>query len=289
MALPDITVQQLEYLDAVERSPTWAAAAASLGVSPSALSQGLAELERRVGVRLFDRAGRRRVPTAEHAVVLAHARRVLAQTSDLVAWAGEARAGRRGRVRVGMIDAAAVDRFPEELRRFRAERPGLDFHLTVAPSGELLGLLADGRLDLAVCVAPPAPVAGLVTEAVADEPLRLYAPDGARAGDPHRWGPWVTFPAGSHSRAAIAAAVRGAGARFEVVAESHQPEVLREMVRLGMGWTVLPPTQAERPPAPLVPARRAPLLVRRLVVATRRDGLPNPAGEQLIALLRRSG
>ena len=34
--------------------------------------------------------------------------------------------------------------------------------------------------------------------------------------------------------------VAEAGARFEVVAESHQPEVLREMVLLGVGWTVLP-------------------------------------------------
>src|SRR4051794_40545880 len=115
MGLPDITVQQLEYLDAVDRHDVWAEAARSLGVSPSALSQGLAELERRVGIPLFERQGRRRVPTAECRVVLEHARRVLAQTDDLVTWAADRRQGRTGQVRVGMIDAAAVDRYPDLL------------------------------------------------------------------------------------------------------------------------------------------------------------------------------
>ena len=40
--LPDISITQLEYLVAVQEAETWAEAAANLGVSQSALSQGLA-------------------------------------------------------------------------------------------------------------------------------------------------------------------------------------------------------------------------------------------------------
>jgi DNA-binding transcriptional LysR family regulator len=47
--LPNISVQQLEYLAAVHEAPTWHDAAAAVGMTPSALSQGLAELERRLG------------------------------------------------------------------------------------------------------------------------------------------------------------------------------------------------------------------------------------------------
>src|SRR5580700_5832320 len=107
-ALPNLTVAQLEYLAAAVDAPTWAAAAEDLGVSPSALSQGLAELERRLGLTLFEPRGRRRVPTPEAAPVVAHARRVLAQTRDLAAWASSARRGEVGSLRVGMIDAAAL-------------------------------------------------------------------------------------------------------------------------------------------------------------------------------------
>jgi DNA-binding transcriptional LysR family regulator len=279
-------VQQLEYLDAAVRLPTWASAAESLGVSPSALSQGLAELERRVGLRLFRPEGRRRVPTDAAGPVVAHARRVLAQTRDLAAWAADARAGRAGRLRVGLIDAAAVDRYPEVLRAFRADEPDVDLHLVVAPSEALLDQLRDDDLDLVVCVAPLPTPAHLEIVELIDEPLGIYAPPGRRAGAPASWGPWVCFPSGSHTRRLIVDALRAEGAPVEIVAESHQPEVLREMVRLGIGWTVLPITQAEREPTPLRRARRAPLTTRTLVAARRADALDNPAADRLLSRLQ---
>ena len=75
--LPDLTIRQLEYLVAVADEPTWAVAAQRVGVSPSALSQGLAELERRLGLTLFESVGRRRVLRSSASPVLDHARRVL--------------------------------------------------------------------------------------------------------------------------------------------------------------------------------------------------------------------
>ena len=85
-SMPDLSIRQLEYLVAVADSDTFAMAAERVGVSPSALSQGLAELERRVGVPLFDREGRRRVLRADTEPVLAHARQVVALTADLSDW-----------------------------------------------------------------------------------------------------------------------------------------------------------------------------------------------------------
>lgn len=289
VALPNLTVQQLEYLDAVSRSPTWAQAAALVGVSPSALSQGLAELERRLGVTLFERLGRRQVPTEEAAVVLDHARRVVAQTRDLARWAATTRSGRSGRLRLGMIDAAAVDRYPDVLREFRRERPELDLHLAVAPSGELLDQVRRGALDLAICVAPPDAGADLDIVPLVEDPLAVYTPLTGRVGPPATWGPWVTFPADSHTRAIIGARLGELGASFEVVAESHQPEVLREMVRLGLGWTVLPVSQGERPPDPLRRARKAPIVHRQLVGARRHGAPPHPAAEALLAALTSAG
>lgn len=94
----------------------------------------------------------------------------------------------------------------------------------------------------------------------------------------------MTFPAGSHTRAVIAGALGSLGVPFQVVAESHQPEVLREMVLLGLGWTVLPTVQA----AGLTPARAAPIATRRLVVARRIAAAPLPAADALIHTLRSS-
>ena len=259
-------------------------AAERVGVSASALSQGLAELERRVGVALFDRNGRRRPVRSAAAPVVAHARQVLGLTGDLADWAERVRTGRSGRLRLGMIDAAAVVRYPEVLRAFRVERPEVDLLLRVAPSATLLDLLVAGTLDVVVCVEPPSPVPGIETEALVEEHLAVYGPPGVNVGPAATWGPWVLFPAGSHTRSVVVDALRRLGAPLDVVAESHQPEVLREMVRLGTGWTVLPTTQAEHGDRPLAPGRE--LATRRLAIATRSGSVHDPAVDELAAALR---
>ncbi|MYE76232.1 MAG: LysR family transcriptional regulator [Acidimicrobiaceae bacterium] len=283
--LPDLSIRQLEYLVAVADSDTFALAAEQVGVSPSALSQGLAELERRVGVSLFDREGRRRVLRSDTEPVLDHARQVVALTADLAGWARRTRSGDHGRLRLGMIDASAVQHHGEALRQFRAEHPELRIHLRVGPSGDLLRALVDGSIDVAVCVEPAEPLRGVTTEALMTEDLAIYAPDGRRRPGPSAgWGPWVLFPRGAHTRTVTETALRRRGVPVEVVAESHQPEVLCEMVRLGLGWSVLPVAQAEWGEQALV---RCEILARRRLVTARRSGAaPHPAGVLLEQALR---
>jgi DNA-binding transcriptional LysR family regulator len=282
--LPDLSIRQLEYLVAVADASSWAVAADGVGVSPSALSQGLAELERRIGVPLFERDGRRRRIRDSAAPAVSHARHVLGLTGDLANWADRLREGRTGRLRLGMIDAAAVGHHSGAVRRFRADRPDVDLRLRVAPSAPLIDLLISGDLDIVVCVDPPSPISGVVTEPILTEELAVYGPPGTRVGDPSGWGPWVLFPAGSHTRSVIVEALARLGAPLEVAAESHQPEVVREMVRMGAGWTVLPTEQAERGDRALSPGR--PLTTRQLVIATRRNSVLDPAVDELASLLR---
>lgn len=282
--LPDLTIRQLEYLVAVDEAPTWARAAATVGVSPSALSQGLAELEKRLGVALFDRDTRRRRLRPSAAPVVAHARQVLGLTANLARWADRLKRGVAGRVRVGMIDVAAVVHFPDHLQAFRATHPDVELHLRIAPSAALLKLLAAGHLDVAVCVAPPRAAVECAIEPLLTESLAVYGPPGRRLGPPATWGPWVLFPAGSHTRGLVATELRRLGAPIEVVAESHQPEVLREMVRLGAGFTVLPSAQAEDGARPLDHGR--PLVTRQLVIATHAGAVRDPAVDLLIGQLR---
>ena len=101
--LPDVSVTQLEYLVAVDQAATWADAAKSLGVSQSALSQGLAQLQRRLGIQLFSWEGRRRAPLEAAQHVTDHARSILAQTGDLAA---------------ALLDGPRTESQPAGLRRF---------------------------------------------------------------------------------------------------------------------------------------------------------------------------
>jgi DNA-binding transcriptional LysR family regulator len=184
-----------------------------------------------------------------------------------------------------MIDAAAVEHFPEHLRAFRRTNPDVVLRLIVSPSGELLEMLRRGELDVAVLVEPARADDDIDIDILLDEPIVVVAPEGQAIGEPASWGPWVLFPRGSHTRLLIESNLRALGATVEVVAESHQPEVLREMARLGVGWTALPQAQASSRGDQT--AEVGPVLgTRRLVVARRRTRTAHPAAETFVETLR---
>jgi DNA-binding transcriptional LysR family regulator len=284
LSLPDLSIRQLEYLIAVAEENTWADASEAVGVTPSALSQGLAELERRVGVSLFDRVGRRRIlhPNAE--ILLDHARQVISLTSDLAKWSERMRNADEGTIRIGMIDIAAVNYFQGVLKDFRNDHPSLNFHLKVSPSRPLVDALRGGQLDLIVCIEPEEKIKGIEIEPLLTETLSIYRPGGGPLGPPSEWGPWVLFPESSNTRKIISAALKERGSSVNVVADSPQPEVLKEMVNLGIGWTVLPNVQAEAGPRPLVPSSI--LGTRNLIVASRKNAAQSPAIISLLEALK---
>src|SRR4029453_16936424 len=102
-----------------------------------------------------------------------------------------------------------------------------------------------------------------------EEDLAVYAP---ADGPPGAWGPWVTYPAGSATRELVGDALRRAGPPGTVGAESPQPEVLAQMVALGLGWAVLPVAQVERSGVALRRVGADPFARRSLLVARRDDG-----------------
>jgi len=280
----NIHLQQLAYLQEVQRSPTWSEAARRLSISQPALSQSMAEIERRLGVELFERAGRRRVLTQEGAEVAAFASRVLADAHDLTARLVTSRAGEGGRLRVGMIDAASLYVLPRAVRKFREAYPGVRLELTVASSGVLRGMLESFDLDVAFVTGPAERTAAAGVE-VFQEPLYVYGPPRAT------WRPevaeWVLYPRGSETRRGIDAALATRGIVPNVTLESANPQVLRQMVALGFGWSVLPAAVAEEGPEPL--RRRGRKLTQRSLVAVRRAGAaPDPRAEAFLELARQA-
>lgn len=284
-ASPNVSLTQLKYLLATTESSTWKHAATELGVTGPALSQGLAELERRLGIPLFNNDGRHRSLNANGQTIVEHARRIVIEYNDLWRFARSVRDGTAGRLRIGMIDTAALHHFADTLIDFTQQRRDVDFHLVVQPSATLLEMLDRGRLDVIIGVDLPTDDR-YVTTTLLDEPLYIYAPPGVRSPVPvQRWGPWVTFPASSRTRRRIAQHVASRGASFAVVAESSQPSVLRGMVHLGLGWTVLCATDAGQAPYALERFDPEPLASRSLMLSYRKEQHLDPATVSLIRSL----
>ncbi len=235
-----IHLQQLTYLREVERASTFTEAARRLHVSQPALSQSLAELERRIGLPLFEARGRRRELTEVGREAARFASEVLGQTAEFQAWVTSYREGGAGTLTVGMIDAASLYALPDAVRDFRETHPEVRLQLIVDTSGALMERLQRYELDLAFVVAPVAGDFEVVE--VGREPLHIYAPpaDARSAEDAD----WVLYPVGSHTRHQIDEGLARLGIVPRVTLESHNPQVLRQMVELGFGWTVLPPAVA---------------------------------------------
>ena len=155
-----VAVAQLENLRA---------AAESLHLTHSAVSQQIAELESRLGFPLFDRRGRRVHLNAAGQALLRHAAPALAQVDDGVQAAAAARRGARPArddaavVRAALVPAAAgpvAERHP-------------DIPLEIEASAHLVDLQRDGFH--AAIRTGPGPWPGLVHERLYETPTPFIA------------------------------------------------------------------------------------------------------------------
>ncbi|MFG2125221.1 LysR family transcriptional regulator [Streptomyces sp. NPDC048710] len=144
----DIDLRQLRCLVAIVDEGTFTDAAIALGVSQAAVSRTLAALERALGVRLLRRTSRAVTPTAAGLRVVAQARRVLADVTELVL---EATSGHE-RVRIGYAWSALGRHTVAFQRRWTAAHPDTDLHL-VRVNSPSAGL-AEGACELAVVRRP---------------------------------------------------------------------------------------------------------------------------------------
>jgi LysR family hydrogen peroxide-inducible transcriptional activator len=171
------SLQQLVYLVAVDDHRHFGKAAEACFVSQPALSAQIRELERRLGVTLFERGNRKVLPTAVGTAVIDRARGVLRDMDELVAAAHLDPAGLRGPLALGVIPTMAPYLLPGLLPVLTAAHPHVELHLHELKTAEILRQLRDGGLDLGLLALP---VAGddLVAVALAEDPFVLALPEG---------------------------------------------------------------------------------------------------------------
>ncbi len=282
VALPrlDVGTRTLGYLREVARQPTFTEAAQVLGVSQPALSQSLANLERRLGVALFEQDGRRRRFTQAGELVSEFAAEVIGRTGELQARLDAHRAGSAGLLRVGLIDAATLYLLPAALASFCASRPEVRLLVVVEATDALCDRLAGFDLDLAFCVGHNRP--GLMATHICTETLHVYAKQPTE--DPCSVD-WALYPTGSRTRALIEAGLDDRGIAPMVAMESRNPDVLRQMAEVGLAWTVLPEAVGSRSEG-LVEVFPEPVAARPLVLMRRDAAPPDPRAHAMESLAR---
>ena len=248
----DLDVRHLRLITELHATGSVTRAAGHLGITQSAVSHQLRELELRIETPVCIRAGKRLVLTPAGQRLLQAARAVLAELDVASQEIARLHDGRAGVLRVCAQCHTGYHWLPPLLRAFRERHPAVDVDVAVQHSDNAVDALLDGALDVA-----------LLTDAVRDKRLRLRAlpfdehaaivpPDHAwtkkRFITPEQLGSenlllYSRSPADSFTVSRI---LRPAGVRPGRVRFVQLTEAILEMVKAGLGVSVLP-TWAVRP------------------------------------------
>ncbi|WP_420037151.1 LysR family transcriptional regulator [Streptomyces sp. cg28] len=242
-------LRQLRYFLALAEECHFGRAAARLHVAQPALSQQIKQLERELGVPLFNRSTRRVEPTEAGRQLTGYARALVAEEERARAHLHELATGHAGRVSVGFIGTATYDVLPRVARTVRARLPEITLDLRgelLTP--ELVEGLTSGTYDLAV-------LRGRVTAddlrvtSLRSEPLVAVLPaHHPLAGQPHiplkalADEPFVVHPSRSRSSMydLVVSACERAGFRPVSLTEVGETATLVVFVAAGHGVALVP-------------------------------------------------
>lgn len=241
---------ELRYLTAfvaVAEELHFGRAAKRLQMAQPPLSQQIRQLERELGVQLFERNTRSVRLTSAGESFLEPARTVLEDVDVAVRAAKAAGRGEYGRVTVGFAGASSHEALPLLTRAVRAAHPGLELVMRGQTyANEALAKVADGSLDLGF-IRLPITQPGVQARVIEVEELICALPSDHRLAEREsipveelRDEPFVSFPAnaGSTLRDATVKACVSAGFTPRVVQEAPDSYTILALVAAGVGVTL---------------------------------------------------
>jgi DNA-binding transcriptional LysR family regulator len=286
-------LHQLEYFVAVARTRHFTHAATAVHVAQPSLSKQIRSLERELGAPLLNRARGNITLTAAGETLLPVATRILADVASARVQVQELTGLARGQLRLGATPTLSTVLLPAALRRFCDTYPRIDIFVEERGGRDLVRMLAQGQLDLALVVLPlhsrdPA----LATAALFNEPLVVAAPaDGSivrakslRVGDLARH-PLIMLRDGYEMREVVLAAMRRKRIEPEVAVEGGELDAVLSFVEAGLGIAVVPSMVVEgRSGLRSIPFAR-PGLSRTVGFAHRRDVEPSASAKVFRSVL----
>jgi LysR family hydrogen peroxide-inducible transcriptional activator len=273
------TLRQLQYARAVAENLSFRRAAEQCRVSQPALSLQLRELERALGVQLFERDKKRVLVTGAGKVLLERAQSVLLEADALLEAGRRAADPLAGALRLGVIPTVSPYLLPALTPRLRSKLPRLGVTWREEKTESLLAHLESGALDGAI-LALEVELGNLQRDIIAKDPFVLATPPGhplAKGSKPalpsELKGESVLLLEDGHCfrDQALAFCTRAKAEELEFRATSLS--TLVQMVAGGAGITLLPSL------AVATETQRAKLEIRRF----------SPAPERTLALVYRGG
>ncbi len=297
----ELDAGRLRLLHEVGLRGSIAAAARAVGLTPSAVSQQLAALERDTATELVDRSPRGVVLTGAGEALAARAAQVLdvlaAARADLDRLSGAV----AGSVRLAAVASAGATFVSRAIAALREQLPGVEVSVVAAEPERGMGLLLSGDVDLAVVdeydFVPLALPEAAVVRKLDTEALVIVRPvrdaQRGRSLSDLAGADWIMPPEAAACGRAVRAACRTAGFEPRVRWETDDLLLLVRAVADGHGVAVLPrrsvawagAAQCADTAAIRLDVLRTPPLHRRLHAVARASVAGRPAVEAVTGAL----
>ncbi len=236
-----ITLRQLDIFAATAASGNLTRAAGRIGLSQSAASMALAELERQFSEPLFDRVGKRLVLNERGRALLPRTQEVLERVREIGDLFGSETGRLAGALRIGASSTIGNYLIPRLLGKLAGSHPELTLHLDVVNTEQVISGMAAFAYDIGFVEGPcrrpeletiPWREDRLAVFAAADHPLaaRAALTPADLAGER-----WILREPGSGTREVFERAVAGRLALLDVLLELGHSEAIKQAVEAGLG------------------------------------------------------
>lgn len=271
------------------------AAAAALHYTASAVSQQLAQLERDVGVRLFERKGRRVQLTELGALLAEHAEEILAAVERAGIALEEAQEAATIRLSAGVFATVAAGLLPSALSALAGRHPGIEVKTRQLTPEDTAKAVRSGDVDLGFAIdyadAPMPWDTGLIGSQIAVERLHVAVPAGALGPGPVALSDlaehsWILAGPRSHFGTAVRAACLRSGFKPRVVHEVDEQATAMSMVVAGMGVTLVSDLGLISQPPNMDALALTTPITRAVSVVYRSTALRRPALNMVIDVVR---
>jgi DNA-binding transcriptional LysR family regulator len=239
-------LRQLEIVQAVAETGSFTGAGRKLHVSQSAVSRQVLLLEEELREPLFFRNGRSIRITSAGEALLSLSRRVFNDVKETVTLIGESQQTLTGNLRVAGGMTVCLYVFPALLKEYRRLHPKVDVKLITGNSHRLVQEVRSGVADLGFITLPVNEADVVAVPAMEEELLLVTHPSHPLARNRRivsqdlAGQPFVLFESGSNSRRVIEEFFVKEQIRPEIVMETENVEILKALVRTGMGITIIP-------------------------------------------------
>jgi DNA-binding transcriptional LysR family regulator len=286
--MPINDIRQLRAFVTVVQTGSFSVAARTLGMSQSAVSQAVRQLEDQLSVRLLDRTTRSLQLSKVGGEFFPGIQRLLADLDHQLEDLRDLREHRRGHVTMACVPSVGLRLMPDVLAAFKVEHPMVNVTIREMSRHQIIESLHSGNVELGVANVPgddPDLDAKLLLTDRFALVMRRDNPLAARKSVTWENGtaaPLIAMAAGTGIRLEMDRAIPTPG-RSMPLYEAEHPATLLAMVEAGVGVAPLPGLAWPEEDHPVLTCRKLtnPVIERRLYVIRRRARDLSPAGRAL--------